>query len=107
MGAPVAMIIRRKENDLVEYFRDAGALSPETAKTLTDLQLDEDDFALQRLHRRAVIRQVHEGEYYLDEEVWTAVRNTRRRITALVVILLVLGLIVLYLRSGARGAPLT
>ena len=108
MGAPaVAIIIRRKENDLVQHMRDAGALSPDTAKSLSDLQLDADDFALKRLHRRAVVREVHQGEYYLDEEVWRAVKNTRRRLAAMLVILIVLGLIFAYLRNGASGAPLT
>lgn len=108
MGAPaVAIIIRKKENDLVQHFRDSGALSPDTARTLRDLQVNEDDFALGRLRRRAAIREVHEGEYYLDEAVWLAVRNTRRRIVAVLVMLVVIGLIMLYLNNGARGAPLT
>jgi hypothetical protein len=108
MGAPAAaIIIRRKENQLVNHFRAAGALSPDTAMSLADLQVDADDFALGRLHRRAVIRAVHSGEYYLDEEVWRAVRNTRRRLAAVIVALIVIGLIWLYLTNGARGAPLT
>lgn len=108
MGAPaVAIIIRKKENHLVQHFRDMGALSPDTAKSLADLQVDPDDFALNRLHRRAVLREVHQGEYYLDEEVWRAVRNTRRRLAAVLVALIVIGLILLYLSNGARGAPLT
>lgn len=108
MGAPaIAIIIRKKENDLVDYFRDSGALSPDTAKSLRDLQIMEDDFAFTRLHRRAVIREVHDGEYYLDEEVWRAVQNTRRRLVGVLVALIVIGLIVLYLTNGARGAPLT
>lgn len=108
MGAPaVAIIIRKKENDLVQYFRDAGALSPDTARSLSDMQVNEDDFALRRLHRRAVIREVHQGEYYLDEEVWRAVRNTRRRLVAVLVALIVIGLIMFYINNGAHGAPLT
>jgi hypothetical protein len=108
MGAPaVAIILRKKEDHLVQHMRDAGALSPETAKSLTELQLDEDDFALRRLHRRAVVREVHPGEYYLDEEVWRAVKNTRRRLLAVLVGLIILGLIWAYLTNGAHGAPLT
>ncbi len=108
MGAPaVAIIIRKKENHLVQHMRDAGALSPDTAKSLRDLHLDEDDFALRRLHRRAVVREVHPGEYYLDEEVWRAAMDTRRRLLSIVVVLIVLGLIWAYLTNGARGAPLT
>ena len=108
MGAPAAaIIIHRKENQLVAHFRAAGALSPDTAKTLSELQVEPHDFALGRLHRRAVLREVHPGEYYLDEEVWRAVRNTRRRLAAVIVALIIIGLIWLYLTNGARGAPLT
>jgi hypothetical protein len=108
MGAPaIAVIIRKKENELVQHFRDYGALSPDTAKPLSELNVDPDDFALGRLHRRAVLREVHEGEYYLDEEVWRAVRNTRRRLAAVLVALVIIGLIFLYLNNGAHGAPLT
>jgi hypothetical protein len=111
MGVPaVAMVIRRKEINLVEHFRDMGALSPDSAKSLRDLQVNVDDFALQRLHRRAVIRAVHDGEYYLDEEVWRAVRGRHRRVGTLIfllVVLMVLGLIINYFNAGARGAPLT
>jgi hypothetical protein len=108
MGAPAAaIIIRKKENQLVAHFRAAGALSPDTAKSLSELQVDPEDFALGRLHRRAVLREVHPGEYYLDEEVWRAVRNTRRRLAAVIVALIIIGLIWLYLTKGARGAPLT
>ena len=108
MGAPaVAVIIRKKEDHLIDHFRSVGAVTPDTAKSLSELQVDPDDFILQRLHRRAVLREVHPGEYYLDEEVWRAVKNTRRRLVAVIVALIVLGLIWAYLNNGAHGAPQT
>lgn len=107
MGATAALIIRKNEDDLVEHFRATGALTPETAKTLAELQLDPDDRTLKRLHKRAVIRQVHEGEYYFDEDALLALRNSRRRVAFLMVAAIVIGLILLYLTNGARGAPLT
>ncbi|MBA2688922.1 MAG: hypothetical protein H0U64_12625 [Gemmatimonadaceae bacterium] len=107
MGATVALIIRKKEDELIQLFRGAGALSPDSAKTLSELQLDPDDYALKRLHKRAVVRKIHEGEYYFDEEAWTALRHTRRRVVFLLVAAIVVGLIILYLTNGARGAPLT
>lgn len=106
-GAGVMVAMRIREKNVVKHFRDSGAISPETAKSLTDLRLDEGDFTLRRLHRRAVIRQVHAGEYYLDEEVWAAVKNTRRRIAFVLVTLIIIGLIAFYVNSGARGAPLS
>ena len=39
-----------------------------------------ESMAVRRLHDRAVIREAAPGVYYLDEEVWTAVRRTRRRV---------------------------
>lgn len=90
MGAPaIAAVIRRKEREVVDDFRRGGATSPTTAKSLADLGL-EDSWPVRRLQRRAVIREPEPGIMYLDEEVWQAVRRTRRRIglTLLVIILL-------------------
>lgn len=107
MGASVIMVIRKKEEALIQHFQSAGAISPDSAKTLPELQLHPDDDALSRLHKKAVIRQVHEGEHYFDEEAWTAYRQNRRRVAFILVVAIVIGLIVLYLTRGARGAPLT
>lgn len=43
MGASVVIMLRKKEDDLALHFRNAGAISPETAKSLSDLQLDPED----------------------------------------------------------------
>lgn len=108
MGAgAAAVIIRKKENGLIDHFRKAGAVTPDTARSLAELSIDPDDFALKRLHRKAVLREIHPGEYYFDEEVWRAVQTARRRLLAVIVALVVLGLISAYFRNGARGAPLT
>jgi hypothetical protein len=46
--------------------------------------------AVRRLRNRAVIREASPGAYYLDEEVWAAVRRTRIRMaTTLLAILAV------------------
>ncbi|MFN2604224.1 MAG: hypothetical protein ABR582_15905 [Gemmatimonadaceae bacterium] len=92
MGAPaIAVVIRRKEREVVDDFRRAGAISPSTAKSLADVGL-EDSWPVRRLQRRAVIREPEPGVMYLDEEVWQAVRRTRRRVAAvLLTILLLLG----------------
>ncbi len=89
MSAPaIAAIIRRKEREVVDDFRQAGATSPTTAKSLADLGL-EDNWPVRRLRRRAVIREPEPGIMYLDEEVWAAVRQTRRRVILVFVVLIV------------------
>jgi hypothetical protein len=42
------------------------------------------------LRDRAVIREAAPGTYYLDEEVWTAVRRTRRRVATVFLVILAL-----------------
>lgn len=107
MGAGVVIMLRKKEDDLAKHFRDSGAISPETAKSLSQLQLDPSDSTLRRMRRSAAIREIHEGEYYLDDETLVAFRKKRQRLAFTLVALIILGLIVLYLMNGARGAPLT
>ena len=95
MGAPaIAAVIRRKEREVVDDFRRAGATSPTTAKSLQDIGLS-DSWPVRRLQRRAVIREPEPGVMYLDEEVWAAVRRTRRRVALTVgsaLILLAIGI---------------
>lgn len=93
MGAPaIAAVIRRKEREVVDDFRRGGATSPTTAKSLAELGL-EDSWPVRRLQKRAVIREPQPGIMYLDEEVWSAVRRTRRS-TAIVVLVILLLLVV-------------
>ena len=90
MGAPaIAAVIVKKERELVDLFREAGATTPAAAKTLEEVGVHQ-AWPLSRLRRRAVVREAVPGRYYLDEEVWTAMRGMRRRI-----ILVVLGTAVL------------
>ena len=91
MGAPaIAAVMRRREQEVVDDFRAAGATSPERAQSYTALGFGE-SLALRRLHNRAVIREAAPGVFYLDEEVWAAVRRTRRRIaTMLITVILIL-----------------
>ena len=94
MSAPaIAAVIRRKEREVVDDFRRAGATSPTTAKSLADIGLG-DSWPVRRLHKRAVIREPEPGIMYLDEEVWAAVRQTRRRVVLVflaVVLIIVIG----------------
>jgi hypothetical protein len=93
MGAPaIAAVIRRKEREVVDDFRRGGATSPTTAKSLADLGL-EDSWPVRRLQKRAVIREPQPGIMYLDEEVWAAVRRSRRSAAIVFIVILALLLI--------------
>ena len=88
-AAAAAAIIARRQREVVNDFRAAGALSRETAQSYTAIGIGE-SLALRRLRSRAVIREAAPGTYYLDEEVWEAVRRTRRRIASVFIAILVL-----------------
>src|SRR6476660_1258905 len=80
MGAAAAVaIMRRREREVVDDFRAAGAISPATTQSYNAIGLGE-SMAIRRLHDRAVIRESAPGLWYLDEEVWTAVSRTGRRV---------------------------
>ena len=90
MGAAAAVaIMRRREREVVDDFRAAGAVSPATAQSYNAIGLGE-SMAIRRLHDRAVIREAAPGLWYLDEEVWTAVRRTRKRVAAAMLVIVVL-----------------
>jgi hypothetical protein len=89
-----------KERQVVDDFRAAGALTPSTAQSYAALGFGEAR-AIKRLHDSAVIREASPGLYYLDEEVWIAVRHNRRRrgiIVASIFALIFLGLAVGFLK---------
>lgn len=78
-AAAVAAILRRREQDVIDDFRAAGATSPDRAQSYTAIGLG-DSLAIKRLRNRAVIREAAPDQYYLDEEVWSALIRTRRRL---------------------------
>ncbi len=93
MGAPaIAAILRRREREVVDDFRAANALSPSAAQSYTAMGFGH-TLALKRLHDRAVVREAAPGMYYLDEEVWAAVRRTRRRLAMVMIAMLAVLLI--------------
>jgi len=89
MGATVAAVIAAKERAIVEAFRDAGATALVTAVPLEQLGVDE-NVGFRRLRRHEVVREAVPGRYYLDEDVWTAVRRTRLRVVAVLITIVVL-----------------
>ena len=83
MGASAAAIIIRREKDLVEHFRRAGATSPQTAQSFDALGVEE-NMVWRLLADGAVIRSTPDGAYYLDEASWEALGRRRRRIAIIV-----------------------
>jgi hypothetical protein len=80
MGAPaIAAVIVRREREVMDAFREVGATSPSAARSLDEIGIEQ-AWPLSRLRRRAVIREAAPGKYYLDEEVWAAMRGMRQRI---------------------------
>jgi hypothetical protein len=102
MGAAVAAVIAARERQTVEVFRAAGATSPASARLVSDLGVDPDGIGMRRLREHAVIRQAQPGLYYLDEEVWQALRRMRRRIV-LVMLIVVLALMLSMLIVSSRS----
>lgn len=100
MGAAAAVMIRR-EKELVAHFRESGATSAETARSLTSMQVDTESRAYRRLKQRAVVRQAPQGDWYLDELSLEAVRGMHRRIAMLLVALIVMSGLTLYFSSTA------
>jgi hypothetical protein len=93
MGAAVvAAAMRRREQEVIDDFRAAGATAPDRAQSYTAVGVGE-TLALRRLRNRAVIREAAPGVYYLDEEVWAAVRRTRMRVVSVFVLMLAILLI--------------
>jgi hypothetical protein len=93
--------MRLKEREVVDDFRAAGALTPATAQSYAAMGFGATR-AVERLHRDAVIRETSPGLYYLDEEVWIAVRRNRRRRAAIlvsVIALIFLGFAMGFFRS--------
>ena len=85
IGSAVAAILALKEQQLVEHFREHGALSTATARTLNALSISDDD-SFRSLRVRDVIREGSAGAYYFDEARWTAVRSARRRLRTVLLI---------------------
>jgi hypothetical protein len=81
--------ILRRERKLVRRFREVGATTPASARTLEELHLRR-GVGVHRLRNRAIIREAEPDRFYLDEEVWEAVGRTRRQVSIAVLCLIIL-----------------
>jgi hypothetical protein len=88
MSAAIVAILG-KERAVLRAFRQAGATDAASARTLDEIGL-RPGLGLRRLRNRAVIRVARPEHYFLDEEVWDAVHRSRRRLTVMIFVAMVL-----------------
>jgi hypothetical protein len=103
MGAAAAVaVMKMKEREVRDAFRDARALNPASAMSLEAIGIAESP-ALKRLKRRAVIREAGPGLFYFDDEVWQAVRGMRRRMALLLLVsVIIVMLVFLYGKAAVQ-----
>src|SRR4051812_38815330 len=102
MGAVIAAVVAKKEREVVEAFERVGALSPATARMPSDFGVETDGIGWERLHNRAVIRDTGDGRVYLDIVVYQALRRMRRRMAAVMIVLVMLIGLALFFRGAQR-----
>ena len=100
MGAVIAVIVR-KQREIVEVFEGARATRPELARYPDELGIDTTHI-FDGLVRRAVLRPVGDGRYYVDEPSWMAMTNMRRRRAAVLLIALAAVVVGLLLAAATR-----
>lgn len=101
MGAAAAAILAAKERETIEAFTRAGATTPAGAQSLHLMGIAEGP-AVRRLRDHAVVREAAPGMYYVDLEMWRAVRRTRLRIVrGLAIVALAIAIALWFLSSGA------
>lgn len=85
MTAAIAASIIRKEKDLVARFRQARALTPDSAQSLASVGADE-GAAFRRLRSRAILRESTAGRFFLDESSWEAFDRSRNRLLGILLL---------------------
>ena len=75
-GGVAAAVIARRRRKILRAFRDAGALSAETATTRDELGLRR-SVVFRRLVRTGVLVDAGSGRYYLDEEAAARAHHLR------------------------------
>jgi hypothetical protein len=100
-AAPIAAaVISKKRRQIIRAFRDAGATSPESSKTLEEAGLRAGMLVeIQKL--RGVLVESSENRFFLDEERERQVTRFRRYLAAsIAAVSVVLVLVAWWLSSG-------
>ena len=92
-GTVVPAIIAARMRRYKEAFRIAGATAPGRAMRPVDIGLRE-SLAFYKLVRQSVLVAVGNGRYYLDEVRAAAVMRTKRKILAVLLFLILIGLVI-------------
>jgi hypothetical protein len=101
MGASAAAaIIIKRERDLVDHFRRAGATSPQTAQSPAALGVEQ-RLAWNILVNGAIIRTGASGTFYLDEASWEALGRRRRRLAVVIAVIALFAVFFIYYFLGA------
>ena len=101
-GSVAAIVIIRKQEELVERFRAVGATTTTTAKSIDELGVDT-HLVWNGMVRRAVVREASPGLFYLDAPSWKAVKRRRSLMTGIALAALGILLVAWLLRATKAG----
>ena len=97
-GSVAAIVIIRRQEELVERFRAVGATTTTTAKSIDELGVDT-RLVWSGMVRRSVVREASPGLFYLDAPSWKAVKRRRSLMTGIALAALGILLVVWLLRA--------
>jgi hypothetical protein len=99
MSSSVAAAIVARQNKAIRRFKEAGAVSPETAVELDQIGL-RDSRVFRRMVDRDVFKTTVQGKYYMDVDAAEEYRKRRREraLTALLIVLAIAA-VVIYLST--------
>ena len=101
-GSVAAIVIIRKQEELVERFRAVGATTTTTAKSIDELGVDT-RLVWNGMVRRSVVREASPGLFYLDAPSWQAVKRRRSLMAGIALAALGFLLVVWLLRATKAG----
>jgi hypothetical protein len=81
----VAALIRR-EKQIIEAMRAAGAVTPDTAVTMQAIGMHE-RLAFRKLRNRGVLREAAPDYFYLDDQRWESLTRLRHTIAGVMIVI--------------------
>ena len=94
-GAVAAGVVARRRRKLIRAFREHGATSPETARSLTEIGLSEGPL-VHIMKLKHVIVNVGGDRFYLDTAREQATERARRVVVAVAALVVVIVVVVLW-----------